>query len=134
MCLYVDQDNKKRIRFVNGIAKLWKVVRVDTEVALTGIFQDYTYTPGYNYPEYPLENIENLSFVEGGVIHVCTSFKEANRKAGVNSKVRKIIPIYVKKKDLVAIGCDDDAVFTKIFIYKKDYNAALKLYGQYKSM
>ena len=127
MCLYVSK-RKSSIKFVNGKAKLWKVVR-ETDNQLTGLWQThYVYSPGYNFPsDYNLLEVTD-NVVHGGAIHVCTTLKEAKSKVSINPYGRKIIPVYVWKKDLLAIGGDDDAVFKKIFIYKKDYDDLVKLF------
>lgn len=53
-------------------------------------------------------------------IHVYTSKKKAMFTKNEFSYIRKIVPVICYKKDFVSAGIAHDAVFTKIFVPKKN--------------
>jgi len=146
MCLYIDKELtekglKGRIVHSNGMVKVWKVLwQVNSN--LMSPLKNYKWKPGWNKSnrrDVKLTNDEKNQLTVLYGIHVFLTRKNARKYART---LEQVVPVYVCKKDLVARGnnydwsqqknSQDQAVFTKVFFKKEDYDKALKVKVKYK--
>ena len=107
-------------RLDGGDLTMYKVVRV-TGDEVRSLYQDFTYKPGCNQSD---RLMTDLSVEEKLVpriykgIHVYTSLAKAI--ASDNWSYQVILPVIVTRDALVAVGDNEDAVFTKVYVKRKD--------------
>lgn len=135
MCLEIRSKNSDRLnkKFKNGRVILYKVVNRIDKVLYTP-FQSFLVGSGFLEAIRPLtkDDVSKMSTIFSGSIHVHTNKKSA--LASVNDcldGIELVIPVICYKKDFLAVGHNEDACFTKVFIRKKDYEKALKAKSKY---
>lgn len=130
MCLFYHKANTTKIknRFKNNkTLTMYKVVSKSSyDKTIQSIHYGHSWTPGYNisdsYKHNVFRNYVNMDSINHG-IHVYTN---AWRTKKWRDSCAVIIPVVVRLKDLIGVGTNQDAVFTKVFLRKKDYLKALK--------
>ena len=152
MCLKIPKDDyyckKKPLRFnKKGYATMYKVYKRcdpfwDNTVLLLSLYKVQTIyqgviksnrknpLPGEDCLDYMFgkDNKYGIGINKGIVINRgihCYRSKRAAKKWEHLYPERKIVPVKVHKKDLVACN-EKEAVFMKIFLYAKDYKEALR--------
>ena len=146
MCLNVNQkltENRLKGRKVhsNGMVKVWKVLAYKgyhTQLCSPYIRRN-VWKPGWNKSDRMSETMTFLEkndreIYEG--IHVCLTRNSA-REFSCSCCGSVVVPVYVYEKDFVAAGSKaltyykigdtviKEAVFTKVFFKKADYDKAL---------
>ena len=138
MCLSIDKElTEKGITgkqvHSNGMVKVWKILRSFNNILVSPVKSYYTWKTEWNKSnrldqELTYDEKNQLTINYG--IHVFLTRKETREWArlewprldGLNYV---IVPVYVYKKDLVARN-KREAVFTKVFLKKEDYQKAIK--------
>jgi len=135
MCLTINGNlTKKGLKgrkvHSNGMVKVWKCLFYTREgFLISPFYSDWGcshWKPGWKMSnrqskKMTLEEKHYQRIYYG--IHVYLNRKSA-RRAKASAEV--VVPVYVYKKDLIAIGYVDEAVFNQVFFKKEDYNKALK--------
>jgi len=134
MCLKIDFEKteqwKKILKAHKGWIQVWKSFDIETRVGeLCSAYRYVTAKPGWNVSD--RQNVEMQSFEKGkGYIssgsHVFLDPVTYASKSQWTNNI--MVPVYVKAKDLVAVGFFADtltAVFMKYYFYRNDYDNAM---------
>lgn len=135
MCLYIDEKETRLIkrRFAAAKAKgknyivCYKILRINWNKKMYSPFYPKEYKPGWNKSNRKtpkLTRYEKLYINKG--IHVMTS--KSDKYVEVDEE-EILIPVYCYKKDLISGGQDKEAVFSKVFITRKDYDDFIRKYS-----
>lgn len=124
MCLYLTENQSVDQLFKEGQHKrtFWKVVHSDG----MSHFWDHQYKVGKNIStrtEKSLSHQEKSSDIVSYGIHVYTSKTDAkDYLAKLQYNITKtILPVICYKKDLVAIGLYNEAVFMNVYVEPRTY-------------
>ena len=126
MCLHINTIKTKTAR-ENKTGKVvrWKVVTQNYLPSLSSLCYAFKWKPGFNESNrinLNLDEFERKYNAVGYGIHVCTTRKEARRWATMRG--RRIIKVICYKKDLIAVG-NNDEVYMKVFVPKDEYDSAI---------
>jgi hypothetical protein len=132
-CKIYDKRTKRVLRTLKehgGKCIMWKVLYkktiIDGKWVLIAPWRETHYDSGWNISDREsktLTKFEKASHEIHHGLHVFTNKPSAIKFAHTWEVV---VPVVVYKKDFLAAGKSYDAVFTKIFIKKKDFNEALQ--------
>jgi len=139
MCLKIDKNlTKKGLKgrkvHSNRMVKVWKVIGMEDGVPVSIYKDHFQWKPGWNESNRGTPVLTNNELVNNEVnfgIHVLFTREDARL---YKYRCEIIIPVYVYKKDLIACGISNwtasgrdckEAVFTKVFLKKEDYNKVL---------
>lgn len=121
MCLYI-RENLKNHKYTYKMKKFWKLLEIDyiggseNTLELQSPYYQHIWKPGWN----KADSVKKIAYHVDNGIHVYNKRK--------NSYYFITVPVYANGKDLVAYGYNDEAVFSKVFLYKEDYLKAFKEY------
>jgi hypothetical protein len=129
MCLVVNELKTARAKRTKKRSRLWyKVVTMRGRWELNSLNSPHFYhqwSPGFNASTRHTADIyEGPGFGLLRGIHVCTTKRLAKQIAS-NDNLRIILTVRCHKKDLVAVG-NEDALYTRVFLSKREYQRAMK--------
>lgn len=135
MCLYVDKKETRLIKRRFAAAKrkgkdyiiCYKILKIYWNKKIYSPFYPKEYKPGWNKSnrKSPKLTRNEKLYVNRG-IHVMTS--KSDKYIDIDED-EILIPILCYEKDFVSGGEPKEAVFTKIFITRKDYDDFIRKYS-----
>lgn len=127
MCLLMLKDQKRAIK------RLFKNRKQITCYKALVNYDNKLYSPAYHHYQWTFgENISSRSYTTllkneydakqvGHGIHVYTSKKHATVYDG-----EILVPVSCNLSDVVAVGHNKEAVFTKVYLLRREYDKAIK--------
>ena len=136
MCLRIDKEltkvalKNKKIH-TNQMIKVWKVLGL-SEGSKPFLISPYRvwfrWKPGWNKSSRISSKIASYEEFAGLIDVGMHVFLDKKSATNFKNSLEKIVPVYAYKKDFIAAGKDglrNEAVFTKVFLKKEDYDKAI---------
>lgn len=129
MCLIIKHQDVNKLKWKNNKLIAYKICEVEDN-ELKGYITYHPYSYGYQETNKNYK-IDYDNTIRAGVFHVCLTKKRA-RDLSTNCDNVVVIPVIVYKKDFVAVGTNNEAVFTGIHITRDIYRKAIKVKSRYE--
>lgn len=121
MCLYIDQVKTEKAKADTGFRIYYKQLRKCNGRVFPPLHRGYTYKPGFNKADYT-DSI--YTGIVNHAIHVYTSL-EAAKETIVAGET--IVSVKCYNKDLIAIGCNANAAYRKVWLSRAEYDKVKEL-------